>query len=359
MTMNKIIILTLFLAASCTTNTSKEKNNTTSTPASKPLQLIRFDSPTSGDVFTAGQDIKIDLALIDTIQPDSIVLFKNNTRWLKTNKLSVTLKTEKGHPGTLMVNAIAWKNGRSQSASISLKLKSDITPQEYTYKVIKTYPHDPNAYTQGLIFHNGFLYEGTGQQGASTLRKVELETGKVIQSLNLSREYFGEGIAMLNDKIYQLTWTNGVGFVYDAATFKTLHTFGYSTQGWGLTTNGNELIMSDGSHIIYFMEPNGFSETHRIEVYDDNGPVKMLNELEYINGKIYANIYLTDDIIIINPESGAVEGRIDMRNLLKPNQRTGNEDVLNGIAYDPENNRIFVTGKLWSKLFQVEFIKKE
>lgn len=355
----KISFLLLMLAASCTNGRKDDIININSNTPEKPIHLIRFDKPTSGTLYTAGESIDIALKLTDTIQPDSIVLFRNQVRLERINTLTFSFPTEKGKPGTIQLSATAWKDGHKQTSSVTIGLKSDIKPTEYTYRVLKVYPHDPEAYTQGLFYHNGYLYEGTGQQGASSLRKVEPETGKIIQSVNLGREYFGEGIAFLNGKIYQLTWTNGVGFVYDATTFKTLHTFTYNSQGWGLTTNGKDLLMSDGSHTIYFREPDGFSEIHRIEVFDNNGPVKKLNELEFIQGKIYANVYLTNRIVIINPETGAVEGNIDMEGLLKPTERTGREDVLNGIAFDSEHNRIFVTGKLWGKLFEVEIIKKK
>lgn len=349
----------LLTLLACTNGRKEQQPDTPGDVPQKPLQFIRFDKPTGGELFTAGQKIDFEIRLTDTIKPDSIILYRNGERWQAASVLTFSLQTEAGKPGTIQLNAVAWKAGRRQTASATVRLKSNFKPAEYTFRVIKTYPHDPEAYTQGFLFDNGFLYEGTGQQGASSLRKVELESGKILQSVNLGREYFGEGIALLNGKIYQLTWTNGVGFVYDAATFRTLNTFAYTTQGWGLTTNGSELIMSDGSYTLYFREPNGFSELRRLDVYDDNGPVKMLNELEYINGKIYANVYLTDRIVIINPETGAVEGNIDMKGLLKATDRNGKEDVLNGIAYDSESNRIFVTGKLWSKVYQVEFIKKK
>lgn len=357
--LRKITFALLALTVSCSNVQKNGQPESTNMPTESPLHLIRFDKPTSGELFTAGESIDISLKLTDTIQPDSIVLYRNNERLMQLSSNNFKLNTLAEKPGTIQLNATAWKNGRRQTASITVRLKSIKKPTDYTYRVLKTYAHDPEAYTQGLFYYQGYLYESTGQQGASSLRKVELETGKVIQSVNLSREYFGEGIALLNEKIYQLTWTSGVGFVYEKTTFKTLNTFSYTTQGWGLTSNGQELIMSDGSNVIYFREPNGFSELHRIEVFDNNGPVKMLNELEYINGKIYANVYLTDRIVIINPETGVVEGNIDMQGLLKASDRTGKEDVLNGIAYDSERNRFFVTGKLWAKLFEVEFIKKK
>jgi glutamine cyclotransferase len=176
--------------------------------------------------------------------------------------------------------------------------------------------------------------------------------------VNLDQKHFGEGIALINNKIYQLTWTSGVGFEYDFTTFKQIRTFDFTTQGWGLTTNGKVLIMSDGSNFIRFMEPENFAELKRIEVYDNKGPIDSLNELEYINGEIFANIYQTDRIVIIDPETGMVKSVIDFKGLLKDTDRTRETDVLNGIAWDEAGKRLFVTGKLWPKLYQVELVSK-
>lgn len=330
-----------------------------SKPAEKPINLIRIDTPVNGTTITVGEAINLKIKLVEaTLQPDSVILYINNNRVDNLKEYSYSILT-KGYPlGTVRINATAWKNGQRQTASTSVFLKSNIAPKKYTYRVIKTFNHDPKAYTQGLFFHNGFLYEGTGQNGFSSLRKVELETGKVIQSNNLEQDYFGEGITLFGDKIYQLTWTSGIGFVYDAETFKRLHTFNYTTQGWGLTTNGNELIMSDGSNVLYFMQPNDFSEVRKVEVFDNYGPQKMLNELEYIDGKIWANVYTTNRVVIIDPQSGAVVSEIDFTGILKNSDKTGNEDYFNGIAYDPATKRIFVTGKNWPKLYQVEIVSK-
>ncbi len=352
------VLLILILSVSCTDGLRNQQPNAATKPADKPLSLIRFDKPVGGSLFTAGDAVEVKIAYTDTIKPDSVVLFQNRIRWKQLQENDFTIYTDKNRPGSLQLNAVAWKNGQRQTASATIRLKSNVAPTEFGYRIVKSYPHDKEAYTQGLFYHDGFLYEGTGRQGSSSLRKVELESGKVLQSINISYDYFGEGITLLNGKIYQLTWTTGIGFVYDTKTFKNLNTFGYSTQGWGLTTNGTELVMSDGSNTLYFMEPNGFSEVRRVEVYDNNGPVKMLNELELINGKIYANIYLTNRIAIINPENGIVEGIADLTGILKPSDTYGGEDVLNGIAYDSQNNRIFVTGKLWSKLYWIELKKK-
>lgn len=225
----------------------------------------------------------------------------------------------------------------------------------YTYRIINTYPHDRNAFTQGLVFEDGFLYEGTGLYGKSTLRKVELETGDIMKLHELSSEYFGEGIAIYQDKIYQLTYQSRRGFIYDKDKFTVLGEFTYTTEGWGLTCDGELLIMSDGTSTLSFRDPETLEEIYKITVYDNKGEVTRLNELEYVNGEIYANIWQTDYIARISPQTGRVIGWIDLKGLLDPEYRR-NTDVLNGIAYDAEYDRLFVTGKLWPYLFEIELI---
>lgn len=230
------------------------------------------------------------------------------------------------------------------------------TPAAWTYKVINTFPHDPKAFTQGLVFEDGFLYEGTGQYGSSELRKVELETGKVLQDYKLPDEYFGEGITIYGDRIIQLTYLSRVGFVYDKETFKLLKEFNYQTEGWGLTNDGKHLIMSDGTPMLYFLDPETFSQSCKIMVLDQESPVWGLNELEYIDGQIYANVWPTERIVKIEPETGRVIGWIDMEGVLKPQDHSGKVDVLNGIAYDPAGRRLFVTGKFYPKLYEIRLV---
>jgi glutamine cyclotransferase len=225
-----------------------------------------------------------------------------------------------------------------------------------TYRVVNTYPHDPQAFTQGLVYENGHFYEGTGLNGQSTLRKVEIATGNILQIHALSDAYFGEGIAVFGDKIFQLTWRSNVAFVYDKASFEPQGEFAYPTEGWGLTHDGQRLIMSDGTATLYFRDPQTFQELGRVQVYDRNGPVLNLNELEYINGEIYANIWQTDMIARISPQTGQVLGWIDLAGLLSPEERQPPVDVLNGIAYDPAADRLFVTGKRWPKLFEIDLV---
>ena len=231
-----------------------------------------------------------------------------------------------------------------------------------TYNVVNTYPHDRNAFTQGLVFENGVLYEGTGLRGRSTLRRVELETGEILQIHELPEEFFGEGVTIYGNRIIQLTWQSSVGFVYDVydkESFELLEEFNYPTEGWGITHDGNRLIMSDGTSILHFLDPETFEEIGRIEVLDRGSPVTRLNELEYVQGEIYANVWQTDLIARIAPLTGQVTGWIDLKGLLGPEDRSEPVDVLNGIAYDAENDRLFVTGKLWPKLFEIELISLE
>lgn len=229
----------------------------------------------------------------------------------------------------------------------------------YSYEVVNEYPHDRAAFTQGLVFENGNFYEGTGRKGQSTLRRVDLETGQVLQMHELPDHLFGEGIVVFEDRIVQLTWRANIGFVYHKNSFELLKEFTYPTEGWGITHDGNRLIMSDGTSNLYFRDPHTLEETGRIKVLDEGVPVVKLNELEYINGEVWANVWQTNRIIRIDPETGTVLGRINLEGLLRPEDRTDRESVLNGIAYDTENDRLFVTGKLWPKIFEIRLIPIE
>jgi glutamine cyclotransferase len=230
------------------------------------------------------------------------------------------------------------------------------TPYQYSYLVVNEYPHDPRAFTQGLVFEDGYLYEGTGLYGSSSLRRVALETGEVQQMLELPSQYFGEGIAIYDgNKIAQLTWRSEVGFVYDKTDFDLLDQFTYASEGWGLTYDGSRLIMSDGTSTLHYLDPETLEEISTAEVVDADGPVERLNELEYINGYIYANVWTTDRIAIIDPTTGHVTAWIDLEGLLSP-EEAEEADVLNGIAYDAGADRLFVTGKLWPSLFEIELV---
>ena len=234
--------------------------------------------------------------------------------------------------------------------------KSTVT--YYTYSIVNTYPHDTNAFTEGLVYSDGFLYESSGSgnlNGTSTLRRENLTTGNVLQEYTLPAQYFGEGIAIVNNTIIQLTWQSNIGFIYNKTTFALLGNFTYPTQGWGLTYDGKNLIMSDGTDHLYFLNPTTFQQTGQIQVHDGNTSVVNINSLDYINGEVYANIWLTNKIAIINPETGQVKAWINLTGLPDENNSNPNA-VLNGIAYDQQNNRLFVTGKDWPNLYQIKLI---
>jgi glutaminyl-peptide cyclotransferase len=229
-------------------------------------------------------------------------------------------------------------------------------PRNYTYSVVHAFPHDRGAYTQGLEYHDGFLYESTGLKGRSSLRKVRLETGEVLRRIDLAPQFFGEGITIFGDRIFQLTWRAQVGFVYALRDFRVERQFSYTGEGWGLTNNGREIFMSDGTADIRVLDPITLAEKRRIHVKDGSTPVPLLNELEFVEGEIFANVYTTDRIARISPRTGQVTAWIHLKGLLSPMYRAGAVDVLNGIAYDATHKRLFVTGKLWPALFEIRVI---
>lgn len=227
----------------------------------------------------------------------------------------------------------------------------------YTYEIVNVFPHDPEAFTQGLLFDQGQLYESTGLKGMSSIRRVVLETGQVLARKPLTETYFGEGIAIVGDNLYQLTWQEHTGFIYDKTTFEEQQQFSYPTEGWGITFDGTRLIMSDGTPRLYFWEPTTLAELGAIDVHDEHGNlISMLNELEYVKGEIFANLWQTNLIARIDPATGAVIGWVDLSGLLSDAERTPTTDVLNGIAYLPEGDRLFVTGKRWPKLFEIQLL---
>jgi glutaminyl-peptide cyclotransferase len=250
------------------------------------------------------------------------------------------------------------------SATAMVMPATPTTPAErlvryYDYEIVNRFPHDPEAFTQGLVYENGWLYESTGLYGRSSLRRVHLETGEVDQMVELPDQYFGEGITIWDDRIIQLTWRAGTGFVYDKESFELLDSFSYDTEGWGLTHDGQRLIMSDGSATLYFWHPETLAEIGRVTVVDEWGqPVVRLNELAYVEGEIYANVWQTDRIARIDPETGYVTGWLDLSGLLHEVSLSGPVDVLNGVTYDGENGRLFVTGKWWPLLFEIELVAR-
>lgn len=241
--------------------------------------------------------------------------------------------------------------------SIFLLSCSDAKVKMYGIEVVAEYPHDTDAYTQGLYFDEGKLYESTGLHGKSTFRKVDFESGEVIKRLDFDKKYFVEGSVRFKDNIYILTWDSRIAFVYDAKTLEYKSSWKYPREGWGLTTDGRQLIASDGSANLYFLDEN-FAQKDKKLVTIENRPVRWLNELEYIDGKVWANVYTTDEIVIINPKTGKVEGVVDCRGLLPKSLRKPSTDVLNGIAYNPDTRKIYLTGKNWPKLYEIKLVEK-
>ncbi len=285
---------------------------------------------------------------------DSVVYKMNNS------KIENNLDLSTAKLGSHAIEATVYFNGKNETVSTNVIILNSVAPKIYIFNILNKYPHDITSYTQGLEFYNGELYESTGQLGKSKLRKVDYKTGEVLENIDLANEYFGEGLTVLNDKIYQLTWQNNIGFVYDVNTFKKTSSFKYgkSKEGWGICNDGNVLYKSDGTERIWLLNPETLAEIDNIQTYTNKGKINNLNELEWINGKIYANRYQKNGVAIINPENGAIEGVIDFSSLKEKVKQHPTLDVLNGIAYNPDTNTIFVTGKHWDKLFEVEIVEK-
>ncbi len=328
---------------------------------SAPVRLSgEITRPADGDTFTAGEDIVIEFTLNEGASEVVSVDMKIDGReaLFSGDVPGELVWNSGGQPVGLrqLRVLLTFSDNTTETYPLGIVLRSDIVPTRYRYRIVNSFPHDIKAFTQGIVFHDGYFYESTGQYGQSTLRKVYPETGEVLRSLNLDRELFGEGLAVHDGKLYQLTWKSGVGFIYDIETFRLLRRIHYPTEGWGLTGDGINLLKSDGSHYIYVLEPQHFTEIDRFEVFDNKEKVKGLNELEYIDGTIYANVFGTDKIVMIEHGSGRVTGIIDLTGLLDPRYHHPNLDVLNGIAYDHENDRLFVTGKNWPRMFEIELV---
>lgn len=286
---------------------------------------------------------------------DSVVYYINEKRVgsVKGNeKLPFALKNQK--LGNQSIKALVYFESKNIDISTSFSIYASQEPKILNYSIVTTYPHDINAYTQGFEFYNGILLEGTGQYKESTLRKTDYKTGKVTEQIKLEDKYFGEGITVLKDKIYQLTWKEKTGFVYDVKTFKLEKTFSFETEGWGITNDGEKLYMSDGSEKIYTLDPNTLKVVDFISVYTAGSKIESINEMEWVNGKIWANVYQKDVIAVINPKTGAVENVINCADLKSKVTQHPELDAFNGIAYNPLTKTFFVTGKNWDKTFEIK-----
>ena len=341
------------------TNTSGNSNQqtTVNTPVTTPKANFRFEvvPQNQENKGIVGDVYELKIVSDSSLVPDSVRFLVDGRQVAAfSSSTSFSLDTRNLRVGSLRLSAEAVYDDKTEYHSSSIVLKSDISPKRLKYKVLKRFPHDRAAYTQGLVYDNGILYESTGLNGKSSLRKVDLERGSILQSFSLGESIFGEGLALDGDRLIQITWKNHKGFVYDKSSFALIQEFDVSTEGWGLVLNNDTLILSDGTENLYFLDKRSFATTKTIQVYDDQGPVKMLNELEMVDGLLFANIYQSDLVAVIDIATGKVLKYIDFAGLLPINQYQDNTDVLNGIAYDSKSRRLFVTGKNWPLLFQVE-----
>jgi glutamine cyclotransferase len=348
-----IILLSLFTTAfSCSNNSSKSR---------KPVSSISIQPNKNNYAF--GEKIAVNVSTkVKNGEIESIKVYYKNDLVKESKELNFTIEDiEINTLGNSIITVEAVKtDGVSNTQSKTLYTLSNIVPEKFTYKIVNTYPHSKDYFTQGLEFHDGYIYEGTGENGASGIYKVNLTSGEAVQSVELNEKYFGEGITVLNNKIFQLTYRAKKGFVYDFNSFALIDSFQFSSitnEGWGLTNDGKNLIMSDGSQFLTWINPNDFSIVKRVEVGNNKAIYKHVNELEYINESIYANIYTTEMIVQIDSETGRILSEISFPDMIKMyHNQKDRIDLMNGIAWDEKNNRLFVTGKLWPKLFEIELV---
>jgi glutamine cyclotransferase len=363
----KYILLIFFVILVSWIISCSSRRGNTPKPSNEPgevkqtdfsASLIKMVSPSENEEYRLKDEVKVTLIPESREKSfDSVKVFFDgkavavltSAPWECSVGSSYTCQT-----GRKSVKAVAYSTEDTRSLTRFVIIYSDVVPKRYSYKLIHTYPHDSEAFTQGLFYDNGILYEGTGQETGSSLREVELETGRVIRQHNLDPSLFGEGITLYKDRIYQVTWTSKVGFVYNKSDFRLINRIFYQTEGWGLTTINDRIVMSDGTNILYFHEPEMFDAVSRIEVYDNEKKVGQLNELEYIDGEIWANIWQTDLIARIDPITGRVNSYVNLSSIFPDSKRREvNADVLNGIAWDSQSGHIFVTGKRWPKLYEI------
>ncbi len=317
--------------------------------------LNNFKILTNKKIFIPGDTLKISIKTINYLDYDSITFHKDNKKISSIHVIEKKLGDKK-------ITARVFKENKFIENSVNIRVLSKLPPKLYTYKVINEYPHDIKSYTQGLEFYNNRLFESVGLRGKSALKEIEFKSGKVIRNLPIDDAYFAEGLTLLNEKIYQLTWQSKIGFIYDIESFELIDSFQYnkSIEGWGLCNDGNLIYKSDGTSKIWIIDPDNLKEVGHIQVTTNKSIISKINEMEWINGKIYANTYQfnKDIILIIDPETGSVEGVVDFNGLKKKVKNHPKIDVLNGIAYNKSSKTIFMTGKNWSKLFELQIIKK-
>ena len=347
--LNLLLLFILNLALiSCGSNSGKKISD---------FSLSLVDSKSE---FQLGETLEVAVKNPKNREIDSVSFYFEDHLLEKSDETSARLQLKDQKLGNQNIQALVYSEGKTDSIQIAVKIFNNNPPEIYTYKIINTYPHDQKAYTQGLEFYKDTLYESTGQYGNSSLRKTNFETGEILKKADLADRYFGEGISVFNDKVYQLTWNEGEGLIYDIVDLKQIGSFKYnqSKEGWGLTNDGEQFYKSDGTEKIWVLNGTTLAEESFIQPTTHRSISTQLNELEWIEGKIYANTYQKDGVAIINPKNGAIEGLINFQGLRDKVTQHPDLDVLNGIAYNPNTKKIYVTGKNWDKLFEVEIIKK-
>ncbi len=349
---------------SCTdgkdSNNIQQNNSTAISEINRPAKRLVNMTLSGGHKYNVGKkiEVKVDLS-VDSSEVDSVRYLFNNTivKPLKGESGVIVLDTKAMLPGNYYLVSSLYKDGKVfYTKDLTVKLLAGNTPKQRSFKIVNVFNHDVKSYTQGLLFDKGHMYEGTGMRGRSVLKKLDYESGQVLKEKKLPYEHFGEGVAIVGDSIFQLTWKSQRVHVYNKNSFKEIAVWPYPTvmDGWGLTYDGTSLIMSDGSNTLFYINPKDFTLEKEINIYDDKGPVNQLNELEFVNGLIYANVYQTDNIVIIDPDKASVIELINLKGLLRPEDRHTDIDVLNGIAYLQNEDRLFVTGKNWPKLFEIK-----
>ena len=320
--------------------------------SSKPIKHFLIQTNANKNVISNTDTLKLSLSNPSNKKIDSVNYVMNNS------PVADIFSLQNSSLGEKMIKAEVFYDGKKEVALQKVIVVNGSTPKLYTYELLNTYPHDITSYTQGLEFYNGVLYESTGQYGESKLRALDYKNDAILNNVNLSKSYFGEGLTVLNDKIYQLTWKEGRGLIYDVNTFETLGSFNYgqSKEGWGLCNDGRQLYKTDGSENIWILNAETLEEERFVQAYTNKGRLTNLNELEWVEGKIYANRYQKNGVAIINPINGAIEAVLDFKDLKNKVTNHPGLDVLNGMAYNPDTKTLFVTGKRWDKLFEVRII---
>jgi len=362
---NTLLFLSIFSLVYCSGKKDNSKKRLPEDAIKPKLDYVRIASPSSQSTFNIGQSVKFEIQRLEKFEFDSVII--------QIDKIKTVLSISPGQNIMQSIVLPVHKTGKTllkiksyindsilETDYLELIALSDIEPDKMTYKILKTHAHQIDAYTQGLVYEDGLIYEGTGSWGKSRILKYKVgDMDDPIRQIHISSELWGEGLEIFNDKMIQLTYRAQKGFIYDKETFEKIREFNYPYhEGWGITYNGEYLIMSDGSYNLYFLDTEFLTEVKRIEVYDNKGFVDNLNELEFVDGLIYANIFMTDEIICVDPETGKVLKHIDMSNLLSPSDKHENINVFNGIAYNEDTETFYVTGKNWPKMFEVKFVKK-